>query len=252
VGEGAAALDLWLRHRDAPHQEACLLAWLPLVKRVWSRIKISLPPSADAIADDLLQCGAIGLLQALETWDPSRKVPFEAWARLKIRGAMLDELRRQDYLSKESRRRWKALQKGLMELEQGLQRPGTEEEWAGHLGLSIEVLREQLLENSPGTMVFLDGIEQDGKLSLVERLADLKASPADAGALRSEMKEALADAIGRLPSQERSLLVLLLDEELGHKEASLVLGVSPGRVSQIYAKAILHLQVALAVKFCRD
>jgi RNA polymerase sigma factor FliA len=249
VDDRAAALGLWLEHRDARSQEDCLLAWLPVVKRVWARLKVSLPPSADSLADDLLQCGSMGLLQALESWDPGRGVPFEAWARLRIRGAMLDELRRQDTLSKECRRRWKVLQKGLGELEQRLQRACTEEEWAAHLGLGVEALRDQLLENSPGSMVFLDFMEQDGNTPLRERLADPSADPADSGILKAEVKDALAEAIGRLPTQERSLLILLLDQDLGHKEAALVLGVSPGRVSQIYAKAILHLQAALAVKF---
>jgi RNA polymerase sigma factor for flagellar operon FliA len=249
VDEKAGALSLWLERRDAQSKDDCLLAWLPVVKRVWARLKVSLPPSADALADDLLQCGSMGLLQALESWDPGRGVPFEAWARLRIRGAMLDELRRQDTLSKECRRRWKALQKSLGELEQRLQRACTEEEWADFLGISLEALREDLLENSPGSMVFLDCLEEDGRSPLRERLADPSAGPADAAVLKAEVKEALASAIGRLPAQEHRLLVLLLNQDLGHKEAALVLGVSPGRVSQIYAKAILHLQAALAVKF---
>jgi len=249
VDERAEALGLWLEHRDALRKDACLLAWLPLVKRVWARLKVSLPPSADALADDLLQCGSMGLLQAMENWDPGRSVPFEAWARLRIRGAMLDELRRQDTLSKECRRRWKALQKALGDLEQRLQRACSEEEWARSMGISIEALHEELLENSPGSMVFLDNLDEDGRPPLRERLADASASSADASVLRTEVKEALAAAIGRLPAQEHSLLVLLLDQDLGHKEAAQVLGVSPGRVSQIYAKAILHLQAALAVKF---
>jgi RNA polymerase sigma factor for flagellar operon FliA len=249
VDKKAEALGLWLERRDDRHKDDCLLAWLPLVKRVWARLKVSLPPSADALADDLLQCGSMGLLQAMESWDPGRGVPFEAWARLRIRGAMLDELRRQDTLSKECRRRWKALQKALGDLEQRLQRVCTEEEWAESMGISVEALHEELLENSPGSMVFLDCLEEDGRTPLRERLADSSAGPADAAVLRAEVKEALASAIGRLPEQEHRLLVLLLNQDLGHKEAALVLGVSPGRVSQIYAKAILHLQAALAVKF---
>ena len=225
------------------------MACLPLVKRVYSSIKVSLPPSASALEDDLLQCGALGLLQALESWDRGRGVPFEAWARLKIRGFMLDELRRQDYLSKNSRRRWKALRASLAELEQRLQRPCDEQEWADHLGVSVETLREDILENSPGTMLFLDGIETVSGRTLAERLADPGATPADAAALREETLELLKQAISALPPQEHKLLALLLDSELGHKEAALVLGISPGRVSQIYAKAVLHLQVALARRF---
>ena len=82
-----------------------------------------------------------------------------------------------------------------------------------------------------------------------ERLADAGQAAADQRPLDSELKSALADAIQRLPAQERTLLVLLLQEELGHKEAAQVLGVTPGRVSQIYAKAVLRLQAALAPKF---
>ena len=249
VEERASTLDRWLQSRDEKDLEACFLAWAGLVKRVWARLKISLPPTADSLADDLYQCVSLALLQALESFDPAKGVPFEAWARLKIRGSMLDELRRQDYLSKECRRRWKRLQQAVRELEQGLQRACSEGELARHLGITLEALREELLENAPGTMVFLDGIAPDGQLPLQERLADPGASSADAGALRSELSAELAQAIGRLPQQERSLLALVLDQGLGHKEASQVLGVSPGRVSQIYAKAILHLQASLAVKY---
>lgn len=249
MDERAAALERWLRQPGAREEEECVQAWLPLVKRVWARIKVSLPPSADSLADDLLQCGAMGLLQAMESWDSGRGVPFEAWARLRIRGAMLDELRRQDYLSKDCRRRWKALQRGVSEVEQALQRPCSEEELAKHLGLSLDKLHEELLENAPATMVFLDGLSPDGMLPLQERLADPHAKDADAGSLNVELRDALGAAIGELPQQERTLLVLLLDQELGHKEAAQVLGLSPGRISQIYAKAILHLQAALASKF---
>ena len=98
-------------------------------------------------------------------------------------------------------------------------------------------------------MVFLDGLNQDGKAPWAERLADPKAVESDAGALGQELKTALGEAIGRLPYQERTLLTLVLDRELGHKEAALAMGVSPGRISQIYAKAVLHLQAALAVKY---
>ena len=83
---------------------------------------MSLPPSAEHLSDDLLQCGAMGLLQALESYRSAGGASFDTWARLRIRGAMLDELRRQDWISKERRRRWKALQRAVGELEQALQR----------------------------------------------------------------------------------------------------------------------------------
>lgn len=245
----SAALEAWLRRRDEASRQACLEAWLFLVKRVWARLRVGLPPAADGLAEDLLQCGVIGLMQSLESYQPGRGASFETWARTRIRGAMLDELRRQDWISKERRRRWKALQSAVRELETHLERCCSENELAEHLGCSVEKLREDLLENSPGSIVFLDGLSQDQGLSLHERLADPGAPPADAGVQSSQLREALAEAIGRLPKQEHRLLVLLLDEELGQREAAQVLGLSPGRISQIYAKAVLHLQAALAERF---
>ena len=243
------ALRAWLKKDDGAAKEACFEAWLPLVKRVLGRLKVSLPPAADSLHDDLEQVGCLGLLQAVESYQAWKQVPFEAWARLKIRGAMLDELRRQDWISKESRRRWKALQAATVKVQQRLGRACTEEELAGELGLSLETLREVLLKNSPGSAVFLDALMPDGARAWTDQLADGQSPLADVGLQATEIKRDLARAIGGLPLQERQLLFLLLEEELGHKEAALALGVSAGRVSQIYAKAVLHLQAALVTYF---
>ncbi len=248
-GVREAALRAWTARRDEESRQACLNAWLGLVKRVWQRVRVSLPPAADGIADDLLQVGVIGLMQALESWQAGKGASFETWAKLRIRGAMLDELRRQDWISKERRRRWKQLQRSMRELEQRLGRACSEEELARYCGLSLEALREALLENAPGSMIFLDGLGDESGLSLHERLADLRQDAPDRATLDQELRQALSQAIRRLGAQERALLALILDEELGHKEAAEALGVSPGRVSQIYAKAILHLQADLGERF---
>lgn len=201
------------------------------------------------MADDLTQVGCIGLIQALDGFKASFGASFETYARLRIRGAMLDELRRQDWLSKQSRQRWKALQRASAELTQALGRPATEDELAQKSGLAIEELRERLLECAPATLVFLDGIRPEGNVSLHESLPDQRAAAPDKQPEAQQINAALAEAIGELPAQEHQLLVLILQEELGHKEAALVMGVSPARVSQIYAKAVLHLQSRLAALF---
>lgn len=250
MGPGAEqALRAWAERRDEASRQACLEAWLGLVKRVWQRLRISLPPAADQAAEDLMQCGVLGLMQALDSWDPAKGAGFETWAKLRIRGAMLDELRRLDWISKQRRRRWKELQKAVQTLEQTLGRRCHEEELARHLGVSLQALHEELAENSPGSIVFLDAIRQDQGLGLHERLADARQEAPDHATLDAELVQALAQAIERLPDQERRLLTLVLDEELGHKEAAEVLGLSPGRISQIYAKAVLRLQADLAPRF---
>jgi RNA polymerase sigma factor for flagellar operon FliA len=244
------ALGAWLKEPDIKHREACLEAWAPLVKRVWARFRVSLPPAADGIAEDLVQVGCIGLIQALDGFNPQAGASFETYARLRIRGAMLDELRRMDWLSKQSRQRWKTLQRAATELAQRLGRPASEEELALHSGLDIEGLRERLLECAPATLVFLDALKPDGSSGAWhDRVADPQALAPDHAPQAQDLKAALASAIGELPPQEHQLLVLLLQEELGHKEAAQALGVSPARVSQIYAKAVLHLQARLAPLF---
>jgi RNA polymerase sigma factor for flagellar operon FliA len=245
----AEALRAWQKEPDAGHREACLEAWAPLVKRVWSRFRVSLPPAADGIAEDLVQVGCIGLIHALDGFDPKAGASFETYARLRIKGAMLDELRRMDWLSKQSRQRWKSLQRASAELAQRLGRPASEQELAAQCGLDIEGLREQLLECAPATLVFLDALKPDGGGPWHDRVPDPKAAAPDQAPLAQDLRAALAQAIGELPTQERQLLVLLLQEELGHKEAAHVFGVSPARVSQIYAKAVLHLQARLAPLF---
>ena len=243
------ALRAWQAKPNDATREACLEQWAPLVKRVWSRVRVSLPPAADGIADDLMQAGCIGLIQALDGFKPDAGASFETYARLRIRGGMLDELRRQDWLSKQSRQRWKALQRASLELAQAKGRPASEEELAAKSGLSIEELRERLLECAPATLVFLDGLKPEGAFGLHEQVPDARAVAPDRGPEAQEIKAALSDAIGELPEQEHRLLMLLLDQELGHKEAAEVLGLSPARVSQIYAKAVLHLQARLTPLF---
>jgi RNA polymerase sigma factor for flagellar operon FliA len=243
------ALRAWQALPDAAHREACLEAWAPLAKRVWSRLRVSLPPAGDGLGDDLIQAGCIGLIQALDGFDPRAGASFETYARLRIRGAMLDELRRQDWLSKQSRQRWKALQRASASLAQRHGRPASEEELAREAGLDIEGLREQLLECAPATLVFLDALRPDGSGGWHEQVADQGAALPDQGALARDLQGALAQAIGELPVQEHQLLVLLLQEDLGHKEAAQALGLSAARISQIYAKAVLHLQARLAPLF---
>jgi RNA polymerase sigma factor for flagellar operon FliA len=244
-----AALQAWLADPRPARRDACLEAWAPLAKRVWSRLRVSLPPAAEGIADDLIQVGCIGLIQALESFDPSRGASFETYARLRIRGAMLDELRRMDWLSKLSRQRWKHLQKASAQLAQHYGRPASEAELAAEVGLDVEGLREQLLECAPATLVFLDALKPDGSVSWHDQVADAQARPPDQAPQAEDLRQALALAIAELPAQEHSLLVLLLQEELGHKEAAQVLGVSAARISQIYSKAVLHLQARLAPLF---
>jgi RNA polymerase sigma factor for flagellar operon FliA len=215
---------------------------LPLVRRVFSRLRIGLPPHAQRqLEDDLLSAGAIGLIQAVDRYDSSKGAVFASFASYRIRGAMLDELRRQDFLSKQSRQRLKEIQRAWRESEQAQGRPAADEEVAARLGISAETLREELVTLGPSTLVFLDGLgAKPGDWK--QFIPDPSSQNAEEIQSRREIQDRLTEMIGRLPEQERQVLRLLLIDELGQMEIAEVLGLSAARISQIYAKAVLRLQ----------
>jgi RNA polymerase sigma factor for flagellar operon FliA len=235
----------WRRGRDEAAREALLEAHLPLVMRVLARLKIGLPEAAArALHDDLKSAGLLGLVEAFGHFREGSGATFSTFATWRIRGAMLDELRRQDWISKHRRHRWKELQSAVRRAEQRLGRTAEEAEIAAEMGLKVEGLREELLDLGPASLVFLDGLGDDGAEAALGRLKGGSGSPGpEELALLGRTVGRLAELIGRLPENERLVMTLAVHEELGHKEIAAVLGVSPPRVSQIYSRAVLRLQV---------
>lgn len=228
---------------------------LPLVKRVFSRLRIGLPTRiAEQLEDDLLSAGAIGLIQAYEKYDSRPNTAFASFATHRIRGAMLDELRRQDWLSKQARLRLKEIQRAYAFLEQTLGRPASDEEVAVRLKVDVEKLREEFVEIGPATLVFLEGLggDQNGaSADWKSFIADPDGCSPEQALEKRQILENLKKAVGRLPQAEANVLRLLLEEELGQMEIAEVLGVTPSRVSQIYSKAVARLQGSLLPLFER-
>jgi RNA polymerase sigma factor for flagellar operon FliA len=243
--------------RREEDRDAQIEAHLPLVKRIFSRLRIGLPAYASKqLEEELLSAGALGLVQAWERYDGREGTAFATFASHRIRGAMLDELRRQDWLSKQARARLKEIQRAYSQLEQRLGRPASEEEAAAQLGMSVEKLREDFVELGPATLVFLEGLEgekKDGEAggAWADFIADPASCPADEASEKRQVVERLQGAIGRLPENERMVLRLLLDKELGQMEIAEVMGLTPSRVSQIYSQAVARLQGALLPLFER-
>jgi RNA polymerase sigma factor for flagellar operon FliA len=246
--------ERWKKARDEASREAILEAYLPLVQRLFSRVRIGLARDVgDSLGEDLKHAGVIGLMEAFDHYHEGRDASFSTFATYRIRGAMLDELRRQDWLSKGCRHRLKEIQKACALAEQALGRAASEEEIARQLKISPEQLREELMDVGPATLLFLDGLKNpDGSLEGTrgaDRLPDKAAVSPDEPSQRQELASALAGQIERLPEQERRVLTLLVHDELGQKEISEVLGLSRSRVSQIYARAVIRLQAALLPLF---
>ena len=246
--------DLWNKWHKTKSQslrEELLNVYVPLVKQIYSRLRIGLPDeAARQLGEDLVNAGVIGLVQAFDRFSRFEKVKFETFASHRIRGAMLDELRKHDWLKKNSRRRLKEIQRAWAEVEQNLQRAAFEEDVAAHMGIKVDVLREELIEIGPATLSFLEGLapqQEDG--SWGDFIKDPTAVIPELEVQKNELLEKLAQEITNLPDRERMVLVLYVQEELGQKEIAEVLGVTPSRVSQIYSQAVLRLQSKLLPVF---
>jgi len=203
-------------------------------------------------ADDLISYGLIGLINAIDRFDPSRGVRFEAFATSRIRGAVIDQLRVLNWLPRSAVARVRQIENALANLEQRFGRPAKEQEAAAEVGVSTDRYRQMLLE--VGIVILsldapLGSLMQDDE---VASLSDLLEDPETMGPAeqveQQELITLLTTAIDRLPERERLLLSLYYHEELTMKEISKVMGVSESRVCQLHMQAVLRLRAAMNVQ----
>ncbi len=250
---GSATLgDIWTEFvatRRSELRNQLISTYIPLVRFVV--VRLGIPPTSLLETDDLVSYGTIGLINAIDRFDPSRGVRFEAFASARIRGAVIDQLRSLNWLSRTAVRRVRCIESVLAKLEQRLGRPANEVEAAVEMGISTDRYRQILLEVSV-TVLSLDAplglsAQDDGVTSLADLLEDQDMlGPAEEVEQR-ELVVSLSAAIDQLPARERLLLSLYYQEELTMKEISKVLGVSESRVCQLHIQAILHLRAAMNV-----
>ncbi|MDR0307730.1 MAG: FliA/WhiG family RNA polymerase sigma factor [Chitinispirillales bacterium] len=246
--------NLWREFRETGSKVAkdkLLVEYAHLVKYITLRLAVNLPPSVDR--DDLYSSGIIGLIKAVETFEPERGFKFETYAGHKIRGAVLDELRALDWVPRSVRQKSRDLQRVFSKLENKLGRSPYDDEICEELGVSIEEYEDLLAEVTPATIVSLDesmsDIDSDSReIKLFDRIED-GSSPSPLKELGyKEIKDILKGAIGDLPENERLVVALYHYEELTLKEIGVVLNLTESRVSQIHSKAILKLRSRLLQK----
>jgi RNA polymerase sigma factor for flagellar operon FliA len=247
------------RHRDmqcqgnlalaeASQRNEILLEHMSQIRYIAQRISAKLPASVEL--DDLISAGMIGLIDALDKYDPSRGVKFKTYAELRVRGAILDSLRNLDWAPRSLRKKRKGMERVASALEQELGRPATETEIAQKMDLSVEELQE-LKDQVQGINLgnFHEIWEQDENGNRTESALfylpdDPEKSPFVA-CQREEVKRIIASVIDRLPDNERLVLSLYYFEELTMKEIGKILGVNESRVSQLHTKATMRLRVRL-------
>jgi RNA polymerase sigma factor for flagellar operon FliA len=217
---------------------------MPLVKRLAHHMKAKLPPSVEV--DDLVQAGMMGLLDAINRYEETHGAQFETYAVLRIRGAMLDELRNSDWMPRSTRQNMRKVETAMSALQQKLGRAPTESEVAKSLKISLAEYQELLSEGGGHQLIYYEDFhgDDDGNDSFLDRYAVDDSDPLRA-LLETDFRQAVIDAIEALPPREKILMGLYYEEELNLKEIGAVMGVSESRVSQLHTQAVSRLRAAL-------
>jgi RNA polymerase sigma factor FliA len=242
--------DLWRGYRRkatrADAEAGLVEEYLPLVKSVVGRLQMSLPSHVDA--EDLYSAGLVGLLDAIRHYNPKLGSTFETYARVRIRGAVFDELRRMDWVPRSIHSKAKKVQEAIKTLEQKKRRTPTDAEVAAALGISLDEYEQLIEEIRPATFVCLDAAandESDNAPTQYEAFADAKQENPLDGVARNEMAEIIADRLGHLPKMQRQVLALYYFEDMRLREIAEIFGLTESRICQIHSQAILSLKVQL-------
>jgi RNA polymerase sigma factor FliA len=230
--------------KEPAYRDQLITEYLPYVKRIVQRLAVHLPSTVDI--DDLMNVGVIGLIQAVDRYDPRRDNKFMTYAIFRIKGAVLSELRARDFLSRSNRRKIRELEFAYLRLEQKLGRTADDNEVAQELGVDLEQVyrTKQMSSISFISLEELGISSRDEKEKLLSYLINNEDDALSVTKLK-ELKGAMARAIKQLPEKERQVISLYYLDELTMKETGKVLGITESRVSQIHSQAILHLRTKL-------
>lgn len=216
----------------------------PLVKRIAYHMMMRMPASVQV--DDLIQAGMIGLIEAAQKYDSSKGASFETYAGIRIRGAIVDEMRRGDWAPRSVHRNSRRIAQAIKAVEARTGRDAQDAEVAAELGVDLPEYFSMLQDSNSSRLYSYEETfgEEDSNIDASDTSSAF-ASPFE-GLQREGLKQALAAAIAQLPERERMVLALYYTEELNLKEIGLVLGVSESRVSQIHSQAAARLKARLA------
>jgi len=215
----------------------------PLVRRMAHYLAAKLPASVEI--DDIIQAGLIGLMDAAQRFEESQGFKFETFASQRIRGAMLDELRQNDWLPRSARKSLRQIEKAISKLEQRLGRAPNERELAAELGVPIEAYQELLMEARGTQLLHLDDFGQEGDEGYLEsHCPDNRDNPLERFQDK-RFRAALVQAIDQLPEREKLLMGMYHEQEMNFKEIAAVMGVSESRICQLHSQAVARLRSKL-------
>ncbi len=226
--------------RSSEERDELILEHLPQVNWIAARIREKLPPSVEL--DDLISAGIVGLLAAVDNFDPSRNASLRTYAEYKIRGAILDSIRGLDGIPTHKRKRLKQVQEAIGSAERSLQRTPTEDEIAAEIGISVAEYQQWVMELQGVSLGSLQVLDDGEEISLLKFIADDEDESPACMLERSELERVLAEGMKKMPENERMVLSLYYKEELNLREIASIMDLHITRISQLRAQGILRLR----------
>ncbi len=229
------------RETQAASPDERLISCAPLVRRIAYYLMARMPPSVQV--DDLIQSGMIGLLEASRNYDPAHGATFETYAGIRIRGAMIDEVRKCDWTPRTLRKKVREVSQAIAKVESEQGREARDSEVAQRLGIALEEYHRILGDAAGHKLLSLEDMSPSAQSS-AER-AVVNGDDPLAQLERERFKEALSATIGGLPEKERLVMAMYYDEELNLREIGVLMGVSEARVCQIHGQALMRIRARL-------
>jgi RNA polymerase sigma factor for flagellar operon FliA len=232
-----------IEERTTQQREDLILEHLPQVRLIARRIHERLPPSVSI--EDLISSGTIGLIGAIDNFNPAHNVKLNTYAEYRIRGAILDGLRSQDWAPRQKRRMARDIEAAIFALEQRHARAPSEDEIAAELKLSVGDYRQRLIEIEGLQIGELEHESGDDNYNLLKYVCDNEANTPARILEQAELERIVATAIERIPKIERTVLSLYYHEELNLREIAEIMDLHLSRISQLKSQAILRLRAFL-------
>ncbi len=235
---------------DSKTKDEIIVEYAPLIRYIAQKIAARLPSNIEL--DDLISCGVIGLMDAIDKFDPSRDNKFKTYAEFRIRGAILDELRAQDWVPRSVREKAKLVERAYQKLEGELGRPATDDEMCKELNMSQEEFHDLLNKAKSVSLLNIDdsaSFNRGDKKLMMGLLENRRSSNPYAAVNYKKARERIKEGIKSLPEKQRLVLSLYYYEDLNLKEIGQVLDVTESRVSQLHTQAIIKLKGKLKHDF---
>lgn len=235
---------------DPEVKDQIIIEYAPLIKFIAQKIASRLPSSVEL--DDLISCGVIGLMDAIEKFDPTRDNKFKTYAEFRIRGSILDELRSQDWVPRSVREKSKLLERTYAKLEKELGRQANDEEMCKELDCTMDEFHDLINKSRSVSMLNIDdssSFNKGDKKLLIGAIESSKSNNPLAAVTYKKSQEVIREGIKNLPEKQRLVLSLYYFEDLNLKEIGQVLDVTESRVSQLHTQAIIKLKAKLKNHF---